>query len=67
VQWPVPSRRQELQVQYLDFKSGRTTPLYRKEGAFVHQSLTLSPDEKWILFAEAPAWQSDLMLMENFR
>lgn len=29
--------------------------------------MTVSPDEKWILLGEAPAWQSELMLMENFR
>jgi hypothetical protein len=48
--------------------SGRTTPLYRTQGAASgHLSLAVSPDEKWILFSEAPAWQSELMLMENFR
>jgi hypothetical protein len=51
----------------LDFNSGRATLLYRKEGVFSNQSLTISPDEKWVLFSEAPAWQTELMLMENFR
>ena len=32
-----------------------------------HFSLTVSPDEKWILVGEVPGWQSELMLMENFR
>ena len=63
----VPWRRVEYKVQYLDFRSGRATPLYRKEGVDWHLSLTVSPDENWILFGEAPAWQSELMLMENFR
>jgi hypothetical protein len=62
----VPVRREELTIQYLDLATGRTTPLLRREGAF-HSDLAVSPDEKWILFGEAPAWQSDLMLMENFR
>jgi sugar lactone lactonase YvrE len=62
----VPVRRRELTIQYLDFATGRTTPLFRREGAF-HQGLAVSPDEKWILFGEAPAWQADLVLMENFR
>ena len=65
--WQVPDRRQEFTIQYLDFSSGRTTPLYRKEGVLFHLSLTVSPDEKWILFGEAPGQQSELMLMENFR
>jgi hypothetical protein len=30
-------------------------------------ALALSPDEKWILFGEAPGNQSELMPMENFR
>ena len=61
------ARRQEFTIQYLDFGSGRVTPLYRKEGAAVHAYLAVSPDEKWILFGEAPGQQSELMLMENFR
>ena len=60
-------RRVEFEVQYLDFGSGRATPLFRKEGVASYLSLTVSPDEQWILFGEAPAWQSELMLMENFR
>jgi Tol biopolymer transport system component len=60
-------RRREYTIQYLDFSSGRTTRLYRKEGVQYHISLTVSPDEKWILFGEAPAQRSELMLMENFR
>jgi len=62
-----PVHRQEFTIQYLDFRSGRTLRLYRKEGASSHSSLTVSPDEKWILFGEAPLGQSELMLMENFR
>jgi Tol biopolymer transport system component len=61
------ARREEYTIQYLDFSSGRATPLYRKEGAYLHVSLTLPPDEKWILLGEAPLQQSELMLMENFR
>jgi Tol biopolymer transport system component len=60
-------RREEFEVQYLDFASGRTTRLYGKEGELFHYPLTVSPDEKWILFGEAPGQQSELKLMENFR
>jgi hypothetical protein len=63
----VPLRRSELAIQYLDFGSNRTTTLFRKEGGAAYLSLTVSPDEKWILFGEVPAWQSELMLLENFR
>ena len=63
----VPRRRSEFTIQYLDFSSGRATLLYRTAGVASHRSLAVSPDEKWILFGEAPGWQSELMLMENFR
>jgi len=36
-------RRWESTIQYLDLSSGRTTPLYRNEGSFLHLSLTVSP------------------------
>jgi hypothetical protein len=29
--------------------------------------LAVSPDEAWILYGQMPAWESELMLMENFR
>jgi Tol biopolymer transport system component len=54
-------------IRYLDFESGRTETLFRREGPFWHWSLRVSPDEKWILYGEQPAPQSELMLIENFR
>ena len=62
------SERAEFKIQYLDFRSGRATLLFRKDvGDSGYQSLALSPDEKWILFGEAAGGDSELMLMENFR
>jgi hypothetical protein len=58
---------EEYTVCFLDIKSGRTETLFRKEGSFGHWSLSVSPDEKWILFGELPAAQSEIMLIENFR
>ena len=29
--------------------------------------LDVSSDERWILYADEPPWQSELMLVENFR
>ncbi len=63
----VSARRGVFTIQFLDFGSGQTTPLFRSEGIATHFSMAVSPDEKWILFGEAPGWQSELMLMENFR
>ena len=60
-------RRRELTIHYLDFTSGHSTVLLHKEGAFAHQGMAVSPDEQWILVGEAPGWQTELMLMENFR
>jgi eukaryotic-like serine/threonine-protein kinase len=56
----------EFNVQYLEFSSGRVTSLFRRGGAN-NWFLNVSPDEKWILFGEAPKQQSELMLMEHFR
>jgi Tol biopolymer transport system component len=61
------ARREEYTIQYLDFESGRTTELFRKDGPFGHGWITVSPGEEWILFSEWPLSQSELMLMENFR
>jgi Tol biopolymer transport system component len=63
----VPLRRQVLTIQYLDFGTGRLAPLFKKEGVLNHLSLAVSPDEKWLLYGEVPGWQSELMMMENFR
>ena len=63
----IPYRRQEFSIEYLDFTTGRATVLFRKVGLERHSSLTVSPDERSILFSEAPGSQSELMLIENFR
>jgi Tol biopolymer transport system component len=58
---------QEYTIRYLDLQSGHTETLFKREGSFWHWSLGVSPDEKWILYGEQPAPQSELMLIENFR
>jgi Tol biopolymer transport system component len=64
---PVLYRRETFTIQYLEFSSGHVTSLFRKEGVVHDWYLAVSPDEKWLLFGEAPNGQSELMLMENFR
>ena len=54
-------------IQYLDLDSRRVSQVFRREGQIVLHSLTVSPDEKWILYAESPWSTSELMLVENFR
>jgi Tol biopolymer transport system component len=60
-------RSREYTIHYLDLESGDVTEQFRKEGAFGQLWLAVSPGEEWILFGEVPAWQSELMLVENFR
>ncbi len=38
----------------------------RQVGASEHMWLAVSPDEQWILYAQWPEAQSELMLVENF-
>jgi hypothetical protein len=42
------------------------TELFRREGQVFIQDLTVSPDEKWILYSESPWTTSEVMLVENF-
>jgi hypothetical protein len=60
-------RRTEFSIRYVDFGSGRTEVLFRTEGTDDHSYLSVSPDEKSILFCQMPAWHADLMLVDNFR
>jgi len=60
-------RGNEYTIQFLDFASGRTRELFRQIGSEWHAGVAVSPDEEWLLYAEAPEWQSELMLVENFR
>jgi hypothetical protein len=53
-------------IRFLEFASGQTSELFRKEGRFV-EGLAVSPGEEWILYSESHRGQSELMLMENFR
>lgn len=57
----------EYTIQFLAFDSGEVTEVFRKEGPFNHARLEVSPDDEWILYAEAPSATSKLMLVENFR
>jgi Tol biopolymer transport system component len=60
-------RRSENEIRYLDFATGQTRSLFRKDGAFDLYGLAVSPDEESILFGEHPLPQSELLLVENFR
>ena len=54
-------------IQYLDLDSGKVSLLLRKEAPGHIRSLTVSPDENWLLYEESPQPTSELMLVDNFR
>ena len=54
-------------TRILDFATGETTEVLRREGPNDHSFLAVSPDEEWLLFAEEPIGNAELMLAENFR
>jgi Tol biopolymer transport system component len=60
-------RREEYTIDFLDLDSGKVTTLFRESGPRFHMSLAVSPDERWLLYRAEPAWESELMLVENFR
>jgi Tol biopolymer transport system component len=57
-------------LQFFDFATRHTTPLATLEGprgTFQITSLTVSPDERFILYTQRDQLEFDLMLVENFR
>jgi len=59
--------RSVFSIRFLDLATGEVSELFRREGVTVLISLEVSPDEEWIFFAEIPAGESELILVENFR
>jgi Tol biopolymer transport system component len=53
-------------LQYLDFSTGRSKTILtpQKQPEF---GLSVSPDERWLLYSQLDQGGSDLMLVENFR
>jgi hypothetical protein len=51
----------------MDLDSRQVTPLFHRKGRIEDMFLTVSPDEKWILYSETPWATSEIMLVENFR
>jgi dipeptidyl aminopeptidase/acylaminoacyl peptidase len=58
---------EEYAIRFLAFESGEVMEVFRKTGPFLHNRFAVSPDEEWMLYSEAPAPTSELMLVENFR
>jgi hypothetical protein len=53
-------------IQFYHFASGKTQLIAKLEKP-VHVGLTVSPDRRWLLYAQHDEVGSDLMLVENFR
>ena len=56
-------------IDFFDFATGRTrrVAVIEKELQLVSPSIAVSPDGRWILHAKVDRFESDIMLMENFR
>jgi Tol biopolymer transport system component/predicted Ser/Thr protein kinase len=67
IRWLLVLRRSEATVLYLDFHSGRASPVFTQVGPYMPSTLSVSPDEEWILRHQHSMPQSELMLVENFR
>ena len=59
--------RNEYTIRFFDFGSSRTIEVFHQVDSSRHLWLNASQDERWILYNELPEWQSELMLVENFR
>jgi Tol biopolymer transport system component len=56
----------QSRLQYFDFSTGRSKPILTLEKP-VSNFLSVSPDERWLLYTQTDQDGSDLMLVENFK
>ena len=54
-------------VGFLRFATGAVERVISLEGQLLGMSLSVSPDRRSILYSQLEEWQSDIMLVENFR
>jgi Tol biopolymer transport system component len=63
-------RETPFTLEFFDFATHQTTPIKTIDGprgTFQISALTVSPDERWVLYAQRDKLDFDLMLVENFR
>jgi len=53
-------------VHYLDLSTGATRPVFPIAG-LANLGLSVSPDRKYVLYAQVDAGDSDIMLVDGFR
>jgi Tol biopolymer transport system component len=58
---------EEWAIELLNLENGKVRELYRQDSPNFHESLAVSPDERWILYGESTPQEADIMLVENFR
>jgi Tol biopolymer transport system component len=56
-----------LPLRFFDFHTQQTTTLLFLDGSRVDQRMSVSPDERWMLFGQQDGSLGDLMLVKNFR
>jgi Tol biopolymer transport system component len=57
---------EEWSIELLNLRSGKITPIFHQDSPNRHECLAVSPDEQWILYAETPPRDADLMLADDF-
>ena len=57
----------DFTLHYLDLATGEASDLLRRQGIASLETPSVSPDEEWVIYAEAPVGKAELVLVENFR
>jgi Tol biopolymer transport system component len=56
-----------LPLRFFDFHTKQTTTLLFLDGTRIDLRMSVSPDERWLLFGQQDGTLGDLMLVKNFR
>ncbi len=52
-------------IGHLQFETGKVTEIYQAESPCLHGWLSVSQDDRWLLYGEVPRWEVNLMMAEN--
>ena len=63
---PAPRNNQNF-IEYVDLATRRVRPILTVGHRQTFSGLTVSPDERWILWSQIYVAGSDLMVVENLR